>query len=150
MPEDHNQLREIAALLASQKLCVLATADEGVPYTSIVAFAETADLHRLLFVTTRQTRKFRNISGNSNVALLIDNRTNTEEDLHNAAAVTAAGTVQEIDKDAQPECSSVFLDKHPYLQDFLAAPTTALVALDVRSYIWVDHFQHVVQYDLPA
>lgn len=150
MPNNDNQLSEIAHLLSSQKLCVLATADEGIPYTSIVAFAETEDLHTLLFVTTRQTRKFKNISGNSNAALLIDNRTNSEEDLHNAAAVTAVGSVRELDKDGNADLCSLFLAKHPYLHEFLHAPSTALVVLDVQSYIWVDHFQHVVQYDFLA
>lgn len=142
----------IRNLLSGQRLAVLATAHANVPYTSIVAFAETADLRQLFFVTMRDTRKFRNLAVNPEAALLVDNRRNIADDFHQAVAVTAVGSVKDlkqtptdVDADAQ---RALFLSRHPYLMDFLDAPSTAFCALRVKKFVWVDHFQHVVEIDL--
>ena len=60
--------RQIAELLLSQKLSVLAT--------------------------PRATRKFANIRNNPPVSLLLDNRFNKEKGYHAAKAVTVMGIVQ--------------------------------------------------------
>lgn len=81
----------IRALFSSQLLCVLSTYNQGQPYTNLVAFAETPDLKSLIFATNRNTNKYRNAMLNSDVAVLIDSRTNTDSDFHDALAVTAMG-----------------------------------------------------------
>jgi nitroimidazol reductase NimA-like FMN-containing flavoprotein (pyridoxamine 5'-phosphate oxidase superfamily) len=79
--EKISELRQIlSSLFASQKLAVLSSFGNEQPYASLVAFAFTEDLQHLIFATTRSTRKFANLSSESRVALLIDNRSNTEKD----------------------------------------------------------------------
>ena len=142
-------LDQVRTLLAGQRLAVLATADANRPSTSIVAFAETPDVRRLYVATLRESRKHRNLARNPEAALLIDNRGNVESDFHQAAAVTAIGRVTVTDDTPAFEgARERFLAKHPYLRDFLDAPTTVLLGMEVAQYIWVDHFQHVVQIDL--
>jgi hypothetical protein len=46
------------------------------PYASLMAFAATDDLKRLLFATERNTRKYANLVSNPRAALLVDNRSN--------------------------------------------------------------------------
>jgi len=82
-----NHLRE---LFSSQSLAVLATQDRGEPYGNLVAFAATEDLKHLLFATTRATRKYNNLTKNPRIAMVIDNRSNREEDFQRAMAATAA------------------------------------------------------------
>jgi len=53
-----DQLRD---LLMKQRFGVVATHSNGKPYTSLVAFAATDDLRDLIFVTSNETRKFKNI-----------------------------------------------------------------------------------------
>lgn len=75
-------------LLQRQKLGVLATiSDTSEPYVSLVAFAAVEGLGRLLFLTSRSTRKFRSMLSCSRVSMLIDNRTNHASDFDNALAV---------------------------------------------------------------
>ena len=83
---DREQLQsEIAGLLLSQKLAVLSTrTPEGLPYASLIAFAATDDLQKIVLATPKATRKFTNIQNNPAVALLIDNRSNREQDFHDA------------------------------------------------------------------
>ena len=90
------QLRKtLQDLLATQSFAVLATQEEHQPYGSLVAFAASHDLRSLVFATPRATRKYANLVRNPKVALVIDDRTNQEADLHGAIAVTATGSVAE-------------------------------------------------------
>ena len=150
--------REITELLLSQKLAVLATqSSEGSAYASLIAFAATDDLHKIVFATPKATRKFANIKHNPNVSLLIDDRSNNEKDFHDAQAVTVMGTLDRTDNNAsRNELVSLYLSKHPYLEDFLRSPSTAFIIISIRSYYLVSRFQEVIELhiryanDLPA
>jgi general stress protein 26 len=139
--------REITKLLLSQKLAVLATqSSEGSAYASLIAYASTDDLQKIVFATPKATRKFANIKHNPNISLLIDDRSNNEKDFHDAQAITVMGVVDRIDDDAsQNELASLYLSKHPYLKDFLHSPSTAFIIILVRSYYLVSRFQEVME-----
>ena len=138
---------EIAELLLSQKLAVLASqTPEGAAYASLVAFAATDDLQKIVMATPRATRKFANIKHNPKVSLLIDDRSNNEKDFHDAQAVTVMGTVNRIDLDAsQNDLTQLYLSKHPYLEDFLRSPSTAFMVISVWRYYLVSRFQEVME-----
>lgn len=141
-----NQLKTaLRDLLESQRLAVLSTHDQGQPYASLVAFAATEDLGRILFATARTTRKFHNIAGDARVALLIDNRSNTERDFHEAMAATAIGVSREILSGEDQGLRDRYLSKHPYLEGFLASETCALVEVLVEKYLVVNRFQNVFE-----
>lgn len=78
------------------------------------------------------------------VALLIDNRKNTKEDIQGATTVTARGKVQQIE-DFERSAMEKKLMKHPHLADFLHSPKTAFLKVRIEKYIVVTHFQHVVE-----
>ena len=138
---------DITKLLLSQKLAVLASqTPEGSAYASLIAFAATDDLQKIVMATPRATRKFANIKHNPKVSLLIDDRSNNEKDFHDAQAVTVIGTVKRIDPDAsQNELVPVYLSKHPYLEDFLRSPSTAFMVISVWRYYLVSRFQEVME-----
>lgn len=141
-----SQLRKtLKDLFASQRLGVLATYGEGQPYSSLVAFAATNDLKYLVFATTRATRKYANLSAESRVAILIDNRSNQDSDFHSATAVTALGKAEEIDKREKNQFLRLYLDKHPYLAEFVNSPTCALLKVSVDRYYMVNRFQNVME-----
>lgn len=135
----------IASLLDGQRLAVLSTQFGGAPYASLVGFAAEKDLSRIYFATPETTRKYRNISADPRAALLIDSRTHREADFHEAAAVTAVGTAAELDKSADRKAVSLYLSRHPYLADFLRAPTTRMVGILVERYLLVENFQQVME-----
>ena len=141
-----SQLRKtLKDLFASQRLGVLATYGEGQPYSSLVAFAATNDLKYLVFATTRATRKYANLSAESRVAILVDNRSNQDSDFHSAIAVTALGKAEEIDKREKNQFLRLYLDKHPYLAEFVNSPTCALLKVSVDRYYMVNRFQNVME-----
>jgi nitroimidazol reductase NimA-like FMN-containing flavoprotein (pyridoxamine 5'-phosphate oxidase superfamily) len=141
---DVHQLREaIKGILDLQKLSVLATQGDGRPYGSLVAFAATADLKILLFATKRATRKYSNLLAHPDVAMVIDTRTNQAADFSDATAVTALGEVEEVAADDRQEFLNIYIEKHPYLKEFVESPTCALLRVRVRNYIMVSRFQNV-------
>jgi len=75
----------------------------------------------------------------------MDNRSNQEADFHQAMAVTATGTVTEAGPSERNRLLSLYLSKHPYLKEFVASPTCALLKVDVDTYIVVSRFQNVME-----
>jgi heme iron utilization protein len=134
---------EVRTLLASQRFAVLSTQEKDHPYMNLVAFAETGDLRTILFATTRATRKYGNITARSGVALLVDNRSNEVADIREAMAVTVIGTACEVSESLRDQLDRVYLEKQPHMKEFLSSPSTALIMVDVESYILVSRFQNV-------
>jgi nitroimidazol reductase NimA-like FMN-containing flavoprotein (pyridoxamine 5'-phosphate oxidase superfamily) len=133
----------IQELLASQRLAVLSTQGQRQPYSNLVAFASTADLKHLIFATTRATRKYDNILKNPQISLLIDNRTNETADFAEAMAVTVLGQASEVQGDERREPLKIYVNRHPYLEDFVTSPNCALFSVKVERYIIVTRFQDV-------
>jgi nitroimidazol reductase NimA-like FMN-containing flavoprotein (pyridoxamine 5'-phosphate oxidase superfamily) len=136
----------IHELLESQPLAVLATRSDRYPYCSLVAFAHTNNCREILFVTSRDTNKYKNLINCHEVSLLIDNRQNNPEDFSDAAAVTVLGSAVEVSGKELTRAKSVYLKRHSYLQEFISAPQSAMFVIVVEKYIFVRQFQKVVEY----
>jgi nitroimidazol reductase NimA-like FMN-containing flavoprotein (pyridoxamine 5'-phosphate oxidase superfamily) len=141
---------QIRSLLASQKYAVLSTQEQDHPYLNIVAFAETTDLHTILFATPRATRKYGNLSSKAGVALLVDNRSNDAADIREAMAVTIIGIAVEVPDSERERFERVYLEKQPHMEEFLSSTATALIKVDVESYLLVSRFQNVTRLNLKS
>ncbi|MDD4012827.1 MAG: pyridoxamine 5'-phosphate oxidase family protein [Candidatus Omnitrophica bacterium] len=139
-------VRIIESLVERQSVGVLATYDELFPYCSLVAFAVTGELRKLVFATMRDTRKYANMKTRPHVSMLIDSRTNRAEDFNDAIAVTAIGTASEPNSAERSSFAAVLLAKHPSLRDFLADPDCAVICIDVEKFVLVAHFKEVTEY----
>ena len=118
----------------TQYFAVLNTVGEGQPYSNLVAFAIAEDLKSLVFVTERDTRKYRNIKANNSISLLIDNRSNRPSDIVQAVAITVIGkAIEESNK--KGNLLAIFLKRHPQLQQFVDNPNSALILVTVSEYI---------------
>ena len=137
--------KDLKNLFLQQRLGVLATQTNGQPYTSLVAFTSSEDLKWLYFSTTRSTRKYANLSKDSRVSMLIDNRSNKPSDLKWAKAATATGHAWEADFDTLETIKALHLAKHPYLKDFVESPSCAVIRFKVKTYFLVSRFQNVIE-----
>jgi len=137
--------RDLKKLLQSQPLAVLATQNRGQPYASLIAFASSDDLKSLYFATTRSTRKYANLSGDSRVAVLVDNRSNKASDFRWAMAATATGKAKEVNARKREKALDLYLAKHPHLREFVHSPTCALCEIRVQTFFVVTRFQHVLE-----
>jgi len=127
-------------LVKNQRFAVIATNDKDEPYTNLVSFMISEDLKKIFFPTSKNTKKFQNISKNSKISILIDNRGNNPEDIKNAIVVTAVGTSSQI---IDEKIIYNFLKKHPYLKDFIKSKDCAMIKIDIEKYVIVDNFENV-------
>ena len=137
--------RKIAQLLETQKLAVLSTHDQGYPYSSLIAFAASEDLTRILFTTPETTRKYANLRADPRVSLLIDSRTHRDADFHQAVAATALGTASIADKEVVGSLLTDYISRHPYLEGFVSAATTRVIEITIQRYYLVERFQNVME-----
>lgn len=141
-------MKRLKAFNARESFAVLATDEGGKPYTSLISFAITPDLKEVIFATPKNTRKFRNIAMAKDVAILIDNRSNKKKGLMETEAVTVTGEASVLRRGrAWLEYAGTLLKKHPELEEFINAPTTALVIVCIKSCIHVGQFQSVTVMD---
>jgi heme iron utilization protein len=143
--KDLNALENIREMFLSQRLAVLSTRNGDQPYGSLVCFSASDDLRHVIFGTTRATRKYANLMREPRVALLVDNRSNDPADTFRALAVTALGVVHELAGIEAEEARAAYLGRHPHLEEFVSSPSTAILLLDVETYILVRRFQDVTE-----
>ena len=117
----------VKALLSEQPLAVLSTQRNNQQCSSLMAFAYTDDLGAILVATGSSTRKNQNIVMDCRVSLLVDNRSNSEEDFQTASALTVLGVAKPINSGERPLYETIYLKRHPYLEKFLGSPTTIFI-----------------------
>lgn len=149
MDDSDQARRHLRDLFSSQLFCVLATQEDGQPYANLVAFVATDDLRYLAFATSRNTRKYGNISADPRVALMVDNSSNQEVDVRDAVATTALGTAEEVKGADREHLLGLYLAKHPNLKEFVTSPECALLRVGIGRYYVVSHFQNVVELAVP-
>ena len=131
----------LVSLFGSQKLSVLSTYSKGQPYASLVAFAATQDLKNFFFATGRTTRKFANVLENPRIAMLVDNRSNRESDFEEACAATILGQAGELSGQGKKNRLKLYLEKHPYLEEFATSAQSAIIEVRVQSIVLVERFE---------
>ncbi|NLF72976.1 MAG: pyridoxamine 5'-phosphate oxidase family protein [Candidatus Anammoximicrobium sp.] len=145
--EDHAVRSQIESLVREQPYAVLCTQGGGQPYGSLVALAVTADLSAAVFATPMTTRKYRLLCECEHVALVIDSRARSIENMMQIEAVTATGRARQLAAGAEFEREAGWLvDRHPQLAMFVRSPTTALFHVDIFRYFHVTRFQEVRQW----
>jgi nitroimidazol reductase NimA-like FMN-containing flavoprotein (pyridoxamine 5'-phosphate oxidase superfamily) len=137
--------RVLQDLLATQNFGVLCTQGQGHPYGTVVCFANSEDMARIWFSTTRSTRKFTHIRDDDRVAFVVDNASNRAADLFEAVAATGTGHARELMGAERGAASERYLAKHPHLKEFAASPNCALVEVRIETFHVVTRFQEVVE-----
>ena len=115
----------------------------GEPYISLMAFAATPDLKTIVMATDRYTRKYANLMVEPRVVLFVDNRGNVPADTLEAVAVTVLGEAAEAAPGEWERLLALLVGRHPHLEAFATAATSALMAVRVATYIVVQRFEEV-------
>ena len=145
--DNPNLVKSIRQILQNQPFAVLCTQGDEQPYGSLIAFAHTNDLRHFFFTTPTATRKYMLLTKCSNVSLLIDTRSNHPDNMKKIQALTITGTAHEMKAgNKYKEGFKKLKERHPYMQDFLEAESTALFRIDVKRYLHVTRFQEVTQW----
>ena len=135
----------VKGIFAEQLYGVLTTVnDAGEPHSSIVAFVSADDLRSIVFVTPRNTRKYRYALARPRVAVFIDDRRDRVDELMQVTGIEACGSVEVLARESYGLYRELYLSKHPAMQEFVDAPGSAIMRIAVERYDVVDRFQHVM------
>jgi len=125
-------LAEMKKLVREKNICVLATIAGNKPYCSLMAYATNEDCTEIYMATHRSTKKFRNLSENPAVSLMIDTREDAPRS--QARALSVEGTCALIEDDSKKQLVQTrLLSIHPHLKDFLSHIDNELLCITIRS-----------------
>jgi nitroimidazol reductase NimA-like FMN-containing flavoprotein (pyridoxamine 5'-phosphate oxidase superfamily) len=131
-------------------MCVLATVAENRPHCSLMAYVTDDACREIYMVTHRNTAKFRNVTKNPSVSLLIDTRLEDEEGRRpRTRALTVTGLFERIETHERREAIQArLLERHAHLRDFAAHPeaevfTVKILTLQLLDGITDSHYETV-------
>ncbi|MBN2763290.1 MAG: pyridoxamine 5'-phosphate oxidase family protein [Bacteroidales bacterium] len=124
----------IGTVLNATGFAVLATESNGQPHTSLIAITPVENFRQVIFATYRNTLKYRNLSGNNKVALLIEGDNFNSERLKESVVLTIAGHTEEIGPEENEELFRTHLKRHPELESFLLSSDCVLIRVIAHSY----------------
>lgn len=152
IPETDPRLEDrIRSLVTEQPYGVLCTQGRGQPYGSMIAFAFSDDLSFALFTTPVATRKYRLLTENRHVALVVDNRPQYPHDMMKVEVLTATGQAAEVGRGTEfEECAGLLIKRHPQLATFFRNASVALFRIDIFRFFHVTRFQEVGQWVPPS
>jgi uncharacterized pyridoxamine 5'-phosphate oxidase family protein len=121
-------------VLNLNKFAVLATEGNGQPHTSLIAITPFESFRQLIFATYRNTLKYRNLSQNNKVAVLIENRDVNINGLQRSIALTIIGHTEAISTTENEAAYQAHLKRHPELESFMLSSDCVLIRIIARSY----------------
>lgn len=126
--------KNIEEVLKTSEFAILATEGNGQPHTSLVAITPLANSRQIIFATYRNTLKYRNLSDNNKVAVLIEGEYLNMKGLKESVVLTITGLTEEISTDSKEEPYREHLKRHPAMESFMLSPDCVLIQIIARSY----------------
>jgi heme iron utilization protein len=132
---NHNIIKEyIEGVFQTSRFAVLATESDGQPHTSLIAITPFKGFSQLIFATYRSTLKYRNITNNSKVAVLVEGEHVNATGLKETVVLTIIGHAEETSLIENKTLLHAHLKRHPQLESFMLSPDCALILVRARSY----------------
>ncbi|WP_320173841.1 pyridoxamine 5'-phosphate oxidase family protein [Maridesulfovibrio sp.] len=144
------QLTHCRQLIRKCNILVLATSGEEGIHTSLMAYASSADCSEIYMVSSRNSRKWQNLSRNPRVSLLIDDRDGKLSDRrHEIMALTVKGTFVPVNDDAERErIKSAIAETVPAIADAFSGPENSIIRIKADSFQLLNGPQNSFYIDL--
>jgi len=143
----------IEDVLKLNKFAVLATEGDGQPHTSLIAITPFGSFRQLIFATYRNTLKYRNLSQNRKVAVLIESEDVNMKGLRKSIVLTIIGHTEEISRGENEAAYQAHLKRHPEMESFMLSSDCALILVIAQSYqvvYGIDDIKWITADDLDA
>jgi nitroimidazol reductase NimA-like FMN-containing flavoprotein (pyridoxamine 5'-phosphate oxidase superfamily) len=91
-------------------------------------------------VTHRDTKKYKNLKANPWVSLLVDTRDeNPPQRRAKTKALTVSGIFEPLlDPGHKERITSLFLEKHPYMEAFVQHPDAQVFSIRIKSFLLLE------------
>jgi nitroimidazol reductase NimA-like FMN-containing flavoprotein (pyridoxamine 5'-phosphate oxidase superfamily) len=137
-------------LAREMDICVLATVSGRKPHCSLMAYTTDEDCSEIYMATHRSTRKFKNLTENPSVSLLIDTREEHKGSHRSEAkALTVSGVFQRLeDNQKRAWVKARLLSRHPHIREFLDHPDAEVIRIKIQSFLLLEgltdaHFEEI-------
>ncbi len=134
----------IEAVLKTSGFAVLATEGNGQPHTSLIAITQFGNSRQIIFATYRDTLKYRNLSHNNKVAVLIESEFFNAKGLKEIGVLTIIGQTEEMHITENEAPYEALLKRHPEMESFLLAKESVLIRVMAQSYQVVYGIDNIV------
>jgi nitroimidazol reductase NimA-like FMN-containing flavoprotein (pyridoxamine 5'-phosphate oxidase superfamily) len=148
--KEKSMIDKMKALVKHKDTCVLATASQNKPHCSLMAFATNDECSEIYMVTSRDSKKYRNLMQNPTVSLLVDTRDEAQDsDLLKAKALTIEGEFRQIEDTGKKDFVRDRLRaKHPHLEALISDPNSEVFSIRVVSFLLLEgptdaHFEQI-------
>ena len=129
-------LNPVKEMLKENTLCVLCTANDNLPYCSLMTYILSDDLKTMYMVTTRDSRKYKNLLANSAVSLLVDNRQRLDFPCEEqVASVTFSGVHKHLGSLEIEHLRTCLTESHMELQEILNHPDCVIFGITLKSFL---------------
>jgi nitroimidazol reductase NimA-like FMN-containing flavoprotein (pyridoxamine 5'-phosphate oxidase superfamily) len=133
-------LKEMKALAKQKNICVLATMAGEKPYCSLMAYITDENCEKIYMATLRNTRKYKNLTENPAVSVLIDTREKSPPS--EAQALTVEGVYAKIEsEEKRKKVQTKLLAIHPHLDGLINHPDAEILCIEIRSFLLLKGFQ---------
>lgn len=143
----------IGAVLKTSGFAVLATEGNDQPHASLIAITPFGNFRQIIFATYRNTLKYRNLSSNNKVAVLIESGVINIKGLKQSVVLTIIGQTEEIDPAEKEAAYQAHLKRHPEMESFMLSSDCALIQVIAKSYqvvFGIDNMSWITADDLNA
>ncbi len=131
-------IERMKALVRGNRFCVMATVSEEGPHCSLMSYAVDDDCRDVYMITDSQTKKYRNLTGNGTVSLLVDSRGEAPE-TEEILALTMNGDFRKIgNADESKAALERLLKRHPRLKPLADKAGVEVFAVRIRSFQLLD------------
>ncbi|MEE9913131.1 MAG: pyridoxamine 5'-phosphate oxidase family protein [Deltaproteobacteria bacterium] len=127
--------QDIQELIQANKICVLATVSGAEPHCSLMSYAVDENCREIYMATHKQTKKYRNLTANPYVSLLVDSRQESASGPSTPTkALTISGTVQsDIDENKTADIRKRLFEKHADLKKIFNDPDTEMIVIKISA-----------------
>lgn len=139
---------DIRKLCENELFGVLATQGKEITHASLISFAVSSDLKYIVFATPINTGKFNLIAAEENIAVLVDDRSSHKDSINEISALTIIGKGKILaDENEIFKWATLLTEKHPNLNTFVKAQSTAIILVEVGRYLYVKKFQEMREWN---
>jgi nitroimidazol reductase NimA-like FMN-containing flavoprotein (pyridoxamine 5'-phosphate oxidase superfamily) len=124
----------IEAVLKTSGFAVLATDGNGQPHASLIAITPFGNFRQIIFATYRDTLKYRNLSNNNKVAVLIESGVINIKGLNQSVVLTIIGHTEEVSVEENEAAYQAHLKRHPEMESFMLSSDCTLFLVIAQSY----------------
>jgi nitroimidazol reductase NimA-like FMN-containing flavoprotein (pyridoxamine 5'-phosphate oxidase superfamily) len=133
-------LDKMKAMVRQKDICVLATVSGHKPYCSLMAYASNDEGTEIYMVSHKNTQKYRNLTDNPNVSLLIDTRdVDKGPKRSKARALTVSGIFRETkEKEGKDRIRAILVERHPHMREFAHHPDAEVFSIKATSFLLLE------------